>query len=253
MFIVRDCSFRRQQAARTQFSVGTGKHKIVLRNLPVVWISITRRDESPRKILDDSIPFFPAVIDTGTTAAVFLHEWHLENWAQVPFDTLPTTGKPTINPMDLEDSASSVSTDVWIHPLKPGQLQPDDVRSAIKILVSRGTRVSHIPCRDGFGAAKIEKAIEAPPLWPPWQWLFGASTPVNPPPIPLKVVEDYLAAEAHNDYETIPHGLRPRLPVLGMKAFVNNRWNTNLHSVAQHFSIEKIERLEQEEAEVEDD
>jgi hypothetical protein len=102
----------------------------------IVWLSLSVRAQSEWVA---SIPRFPAVLDTGNSHHLFIHEGFLRRWSGVAKETLHAVPKRSRrDPLLVERLAR-----VWIHCNLPGQR--DEFRDVPPILLERSTTIMVCP------------------------------------------------------------------------------------------------------------
>lgn len=103
---------------------------------PICWICLTPPDPSVKSIVDDGQAFFPALIDTGTTESLVLHEWHLLNWAGLSLSALKLHGK--LSRM-WGHEIPGVKADIWISTWDTSPYEPPATGTpAAKVFVQDG-------------------------------------------------------------------------------------------------------------------
>ncbi len=92
----------------------------------VIWVAVTRGNE---KWARADHPLFPAILDTGTNRACYLHERHLREWAGVedPWTPAPSSGGHYL----WHEDEAPIPTwrlhahKVWLFPNRPGAIEID--------------------------------------------------------------------------------------------------------------------------------
>lgn len=117
----------------------------------LVWISVTR--------LSSPIPGrpFPAIIDTGTTAALLIHESQLRLWGDVqPALMLPRASERLIR-INQQHLAVRYQAQIWLHPTTDGSWRRQSPQHAIRLNPPHGIAVVSLQRQ-----TTTEQAVDSP-------------------------------------------------------------------------------------------
>jgi hypothetical protein len=207
----------------------------------IVWLTIALR-EPLRSRLDQDADVVPAIVDTGCTEGVFVHEWHLRHLLGLDIESLKAAGKER---RIFSRDVPLARLDVWLHPFiaLPNQtisaLQPPkDTTRAVKLQLSHGVAVSTLES----DVVVVAKNVRAAPQSSRQQKVgllgrfFGLPKPASPEQAGVKAWEDRLRTSDERS-DDLPTFIYPRLPVLGMQALISTDLSLNVDGRQEHFSI----------------
>lgn len=213
-------SFERNTAPIEFESSNGNRQRINLsKTTPFVWIAITPylkyKDELP-----NDIQFVPAIIDTGSTSDVVLHQWHLEHWLGLSVETQTVARNVYLfgTPM------AQARLDVWLaigeqHDLP--QNQP-----SVK-LATCGTVVSTI------NTAEFRTERESRPSFLD-RIMFGGKND-------LKVLDGWLQKQDGSDGSGLK-GVFPRIPILGLGVLRKNKLEFKISTQDNSYSLSESKR-----------
>jgi hypothetical protein len=219
-----------------QFPANGELQRVFLRKSEAfVWLSITRRDPNCPHLKNPATAI-PALVDTGCNEGLFIHEWHLANWFDMPLGSFDPAGEPG---MVHYQHCPRIRLDVWLHPYegKSTKEPPTEFRNAAKMQLPNGALVSVLRY------AKMFRVEDTPPKFRWWKladWFLrtqaAKSSETN------KEIDDWGRSAHAHDTDSIPLNVYPRLPLIGTKLLLANRLVLELNGITGAFSLSQPAR-----------
>lgn len=242
MDLIRDQSLVKDTKPLVFSISGQGFHVRPRPREALVWVSLTKRDARRPKLTTlnsepaQPVHIFPALLDTGCTESLLLHEWHLEKWAQLPFksfDSSDAAGKPKSL---LGHKCPTIQVDLWLHPSfkNTGTVSREIVNDAVKLQISGGGLVSLISCTKVFALGQRKEEVPRRGLMLRLATMFRGQVDSGRA---AKQVDEWGQSNHERSRDSIPYHVFPRLPLIGMKALDSNSLTLTVEGRPGNFSL----------------
>jgi hypothetical protein len=231
-FVVKDRPLT-YKSPTISFPANEERRRVHLHNSEAfVWLSVTKRDPKSSNLIGPT-EAFPALLDTGCTESLFIHEWHLANWIGMSLSAFDPTGRPS----EVHyQHCPRVKLDLWLHAYegKSTKEPPTDFRKAAKMQLPDGALVSVLRYTKMF---RVERSTPTRRWWNPVDW-FRPQQPATSD-VANKEVDDWARSARSRPMDSIPLDVYPRLPLIGTKLLRANNILLTLDGRSGSFSLSK--------------